>query len=63
MQNPTIQMGVTSVSIAFFALVVFGIKALILFIIQSVIAFSLLEIVNYIEHYGLSRKSYTENGK
>lgn len=34
----------------------FGWKAVLYFYIQSIIAFSILEIVNYIEHYGLERK-------
>lgn len=33
-----------------------AIKFIAYFIIQSIIAFTLLEIVNYIEHYGLQRK-------
>lgn len=33
-----------------------GTSALVFFIAQSVIAFSLLETVNYVEHYGLSRR-------
>lgn len=33
-----------------------GLSALVFFIAQSVIAFSLLEAVNYVEHYGLSRR-------
>ena len=32
-----------------------AIKLIAYFIIQSIIAFTLLEIVNYIEHYGLQR--------
>jgi len=36
---------------------IWGYKALGLFLSQSVVAFSLLEIINYIEHYGLERKS------
>lgn len=35
---------------------VFGISALVFFLIQSVVAFVLLEFVNYLEHYGLVRK-------
>lgn len=34
----------------------FGWLATVYFLIQSVIAFSLLEVVNYIEHYGLRRR-------
>ncbi len=40
----------------------FGITALYIFIAQSLIAVSLLEMVDYIEHYGLQRKRL-ENGK
>ena len=32
-----------------------GPAAVIFFVVQSIVAFSLLEIVNYVEHYGLSR--------
>jgi alkane 1-monooxygenase len=41
---------------------IFSLTALFFFIIQSLIAISLLEIINYIEHYGLLRKKQ-ENGK
>jgi alkane 1-monooxygenase len=34
---------------------VFGLRGVVYFLAQSVIAFSLLEVVNYIEHYGLLR--------
>jgi alkane 1-monooxygenase len=40
--------------------VVFGIQAVGYFIIQSIIAFTLLEIVNYVEHYGLLRRKDSE---
>ena len=35
-----------------------AIKIIAYFILQSIVAFTLLEIVNYIEHYGLQRKSH-----
>ena len=35
---------------------VFGSLALTVFLAQSIVAFSLLEIINYIEHYGLFRR-------
>jgi alkane 1-monooxygenase len=41
---------------------VFGVAALIFFLLQSLIAISLLEIINYIEHYGLIRERL-ENGR
>jgi alkane 1-monooxygenase len=34
-------------------------KLIVYFVLQSIIAFTLLEIVNYIEHYGLQRKRKT----
>lgn len=34
----------------------FGWAGLVFFLLQAIIAFSLLEIVNYVEHYGLLRK-------
>ena len=34
----------------------FGLNALVFFLLQSFVAVLMLEIVNYIEHYGLSRK-------
>lgn len=34
----------------------FGTKVLVFFLLQAVVAFVLLELVNYIEHYGLERK-------
>ena len=39
-----------------------GPKALVFYVVQCFFAFSLLEVVNYIEHYGLLRKR-DENGK
>ncbi|MBN8223139.1 MAG: alkane 1-monooxygenase [Spirochaetes bacterium] len=39
-----------------------GLYALIFFIAQSFFAFSMLELINYIEHYGLERKK-TANGE
>lgn len=37
-------------------------NGLILFVIQSIVAVTLLELVNYVEHYGLSRKKL-DNGR
>ena len=44
------------------SLLIGGFFGLFLFFIQAVVAILLLELVNYIEHYGLSRKSL-KNGK
>lgn len=37
-------------------LFIFGLTGVIFFGFQGVVAFSSLEIINYVEHYGLSRK-------
>jgi alkane 1-monooxygenase len=36
--------------------VAFGPRAAAFFVVQSIVAFSLLELVNYVEHYGLARR-------
>ncbi len=41
---------------------ILGREALIMFLIQALVAIILLELVNYVEHYGLSRKKL-ENGR
>ena len=38
---------------------VLGSSSLVFFLIQSIVAFILLELVNYLEHYGLTRKKLT----
>jgi len=43
-------------ALVFGIFLVFGISAVLYFIVQAFIAFSLLEIVNYVEHYGLLRR-------
>jgi len=58
MKNPTVEIGVASVVIVVCSLALFGLKSAVFFLLQSLVAFSLLEIVNYIEHYGLERKSH-----
>jgi alkane 1-monooxygenase len=47
---------VTILAIACVFIASIAIKLIVYFVAQSVIAFTLLEIVNYIEHYGLQRK-------
>ncbi len=39
----------------------FGIHATIFFFLQAFVSFSFLEIVNYLEHYGLERKLINES--
>ncbi len=55
-QNEMIQM--TAIQIAFFALIfiLFGVSGLAYFFLVSTIGFLSFEVVNYIEHYGLTRK-------
>ena len=50
-------LGLAGVFVAFTA-----IKLIAYFVLQSIFAFTLLEIVNYIEHYGLQRK-FLENSQ
>jgi alkane 1-monooxygenase len=47
-----------AMTVALFAvlLVVFGVRLLPFLILQAVVGFSLLEVVNYLEHYGLCRQ-------
>jgi alkane 1-monooxygenase len=48
--------GVTQLLIYPIVWVIFGAKGLVVFAGQAVVAFMLLEVINYIEHYGLTRK-------
>ncbi|TXT55262.1 MAG: Alkane 1-monooxygenase [Candidatus Thorarchaeota archaeon] len=40
---------------------ILGLSSLLLFLLQAFVAITLLEVINYIEHYGLERKE-TDNG-
>jgi alkane 1-monooxygenase len=52
---PRVCIGV-ALSMGFTALAsFFGAKVLVFFLLQAVVAFTLLEMVNYLEHYGLTR--------
>lgn len=48
----------TAVPLAFMALVtsLFGVSGFIFFIAQAIVGFSYLEVINYVEHYGLERR-------
>jgi alkane 1-monooxygenase len=50
------------VGIAAAAYFFFGLYALIFFLAQSFFAFSMLELINYIEHYGLERQKTAQGG-
>jgi alkane 1-monooxygenase len=54
--NRFLQLLTYSAAIAGVLTVLFGPWALLFFIVQSTVAFSLLEAVNYVEHYGLTRE-------
>jgi alkane 1-monooxygenase len=55
-KNHTLLLTFISVIIASFFAVIGGTKGLCLFLIQAFLAIFLLEIINYVEHYGLERK-------
>lgn len=59
--NETLQMTLGSMAISFALYKKWGRRALVLFFGQSAVAILMLEMVNYIEHYGLSRIDL-ENG-
>ncbi len=50
-----------SITFALGAFLLFGVAGLVFFIGQSVVAFCELEVINYVEHYGLERQK-TANG-
>ena len=60
-RSPLLWSAVVSVCVIFTAAAVLpayeAIKVIAFFVAQSIVAFVLLEIVNYIEHYGLQRKT------
>ncbi|WP_211327532.1 alkane 1-monooxygenase [Umboniibacter marinipuniceus] len=43
-------------------LMIWGVDGLLFFLVQSLIAFGFLEVINYIEHYGLARREQ-DNGR
>jgi alkane 1-monooxygenase len=51
---------VLPVSMALVLGVLFGWRGVVFFFVQSFVAFSLLELVNYVEHYGLLRQRYAD---
>jgi alkane 1-monooxygenase len=61
-QNPMIQYQVLPILFAVVLGVAFGWQAVVYFAGESVVAILLLEIVNYLEHYGLERQTL-ENGR
>eukprot|EP01135_Chromosphaera_perkinsii_P007860 Nk52_evm52s1020 gene=Nk52_evmTU52s1020 len=55
-QNRIIQMGFQTICLALAMANFFGARGFAMFWGQAIIGFLMLEIINYIEHYGLSRK-------
>ena len=49
-------MGVTQIVLWAALLLIYGAIGVAVFVGQAVVAFSLLEVINYIEHYGLTRR-------
>jgi len=60
--NQVIQGFVLQAALTVAIWITFGFWTMMFFVLQSAVAFSLLELVNYIEHYGLERQ-LTEDGK
>jgi len=55
LRNRIIYYSILELTLVIALFVVFGLGTVGYFIIQSIIAFTLLEIINYVEHYGLLR--------
>lgn len=60
--NNILQLGTVSLLAAFASYNLFGRRALAVFFGQSIVAISMLEIINYIEHYGLRREKLPQGG-
>lgn len=56
LRNQVIPCVLTSVAIAAALGIAFGVKAVLFFLAQSLVAIAFLEVINYIEHYGLERR-------
>ncbi len=54
--NRMLRYGFVLFSMYVLTYIVFGISGVIFLALQSVVGFSLLELINYIQHYGLARK-------
>jgi len=56
LQNTMLLFQIAQILLIVFIFIIFGVKASLLFIASAFIGIILLEIINYIEHYGLLRK-------
>lgn len=54
--NRMLRYGVTQIVLWAALLLIYGATGVAVFVGQAVVAFSLLEVINYIEHYGLTRR-------
>lgn len=59
--NEMLRWSAFSIAFALTAYFLFGVAGLVFFIGQSIVAFCELEVINYVEHYGLERQK-TANG-
>jgi alkane 1-monooxygenase len=55
LRNRILYYGILELTLVVALFAVFGLGSVVYFIIQSIIAITLLEIINYVEHYGLLR--------
>ncbi len=55
-RNEMLVWSTVSAAFAVLSLLIFGLPGLVFFVAQSVVAFTELEVINYVEHYGLSRR-------
>lgn len=62
LNNEMIQFMIAQSAFSFLIFYLFGFEYLILFLIVAFLSFSLLEVVNYLEHYGLERQKKS-NGR
>ncbi len=60
MQNRVLKYALAEMALLLCFWVFLGTAAALYFIVQSIVAVSLLEVVNYIEHYGLLRKKMND---
>jgi alkane 1-monooxygenase len=58
-RNAMLRYGVTLVVLYAAVAAVFGWVGVIVFALQSVVGFSMLEVINYVKHYGLERREVT----
>jgi alkane 1-monooxygenase len=56
LRNPVLYGGLSSAAVACVLFAAFGLRALLFFFAQSIVAIGFLETINYVEHYGLERR-------